>query len=135
MPAERLHAFGMKRIGYDKFPIQGLDCLDRKLCAGDGDSLAPLLGQSDFVILTLSLTDETFHMINRERLAKMKPGACPVNMARGGIVCTEDLVEALNSGHLGGAGPTRKKQKGAGIPDAHGIGIPAPFGFGGASEI
>lgn len=104
MLAERLHAFGMKLIGYDKFPIQGLDYLDKKLCADDGDSLDPLLEQSDFVILTLSLTDETYHMIDRKTLSKMKPGAFLVNIARGGIVCTEDLVEALQNGSLGGAG-------------------------------
>lgn len=104
MLAERLHAFGMKIIGYDKFPIRGLDYLDCKLCADAGDTLEPLLEQSDFVILTLALTDETYHIINRETLAKMKPGAFLVNMARGGIVCTEDLVEALQNGQLGGAG-------------------------------
>lgn len=104
MLAERLHAFGMKLIGYDKFPIRELDCLDRKLCAQNGDTLDTLLTESDFVILTLALTDETYHMIDKTALAKMKPGAFLVNMARGGIVCTEDLVEALQSGQLGGAG-------------------------------
>ena len=104
MLAERLHAFGMKLIGYDKFPIQGLDYLDQKLCARNGDTLDTLLAQSDFVILTLSLTDETYHMIDKAALAKMKPGAFLVNMARGGIVCTEDLIEALQSGRRGGAG-------------------------------
>lgn len=104
MLAERLHAFGMKLIGYDKFPICGLDYLDQKLCAQNGDTLDPLLKQSDFVILTLALTDETYHMIDKAALAKMKPGAFLVNMARGGIVCTEDLVAALQSGQLGGAG-------------------------------
>lgn len=104
MLAERLHAFGMKLIAYDKRPIQGVDYLDKKLCADAGDTLDPLLAESDFVILTLALTDETFHLINKETLAKMKPGTFLVNMARGGIVCTEDLVEALRSGQLGGAG-------------------------------
>ena len=51
-----------------------------------------------------SLTDETYHMINRDTLAQMKDGAFLVNMARGGIVCTEDLIEALHSGKLSGAG-------------------------------
>lgn len=104
MLAQRLHAFGMRLIAYDKRPIQGFDYLEQKLCADEGDSLQPLLEASDFVVLTLALTDETFHMIKRETLAQMKPGAFLVNMARGGIVCTEDLVEALRSGHLSGAG-------------------------------
>lgn len=104
MLADRLHAFGMKLIGYDKYRVQGMEVLDRMLCASEGDSLDPLLEESDFVILTLALTGETFHMFDKNTLSKMKPGAFLVNMARGGIVCTEDLVDALRSGHLGGAG-------------------------------
>ena len=55
-------------------------------------------------MLTLALTDETYHMINKDTLAQMKDGAFLVNMARGGIVCTEDLIEALKNGKLSGAG-------------------------------
>ena len=104
MLADRLHAFGMKILAYDKFPIQGYAYLEAKYCANEGDTLQPLLEQSDFVVLTLSLTDETYHMINRDTLAQMKDGAFLVNMARGGIVCTEDLIDALRSRKLSGAG-------------------------------
>ena len=104
MLAERLHALGMKLMGFDKFPIKGVDYLDTKLSAADGDTIDPILAEADFLILTLALTDETFHMINAEAFAKMKPGAFLVNMARGGVVCTEDMVAALESGRLGGAG-------------------------------
>ena len=54
----------------------------------------PLLRQSDFIILTIALTDETWHMLNKETFRQVKPGAFLVNMARGGLVCTEDLIEA-----------------------------------------
>lgn len=104
MLADRLHAFGMKILAYDKFPIKGYEYLEAKYCADKGDTLQPLLEQSDFVVLTLSLTDETYHMINRDTLAQMKDGAFLVNMARGGIVCTEDLIDALRSRKLSGAG-------------------------------
>ena len=104
MLAERLHALGMKLMGFDKFPIKGVDYLDTKLSTADGDTIDPILAEADFLILTLALTDETFHMINAEAFAKMKPGAFLVNMARGGVVCTEDMVAALESGRLGGAG-------------------------------
>lgn len=104
MLADRLHAFGMNIVAYDKFPIKGYDYISQKYCADAGDTIQPLLEQSDFVVLTLALTDETYHMINKETLAQMKDGAFLVNMARGGIVCTEDLIEALNSGKLSGAG-------------------------------
>ena len=104
MLADRLRAFGMKILAYDKFPIQGYAYLEAKYCADKGDTLQPLLEHSDFVVLTLSLTDETYHMINRDTLAQMKDGAFLVNMARGGIVCTEDLIDALRSRKLSGAG-------------------------------
>lgn len=104
MLADRLHAFGMNIEAYDKFPIKGYDYISQKYCADAGDTIQPLLEQSDFVVLTLALTDETYHMINKDTLAQMKDGAFLVNMARGGIVCTEDLIEALKSGKLSGAG-------------------------------
>ncbi|WP_197036578.1 D-2-hydroxyacid dehydrogenase [Faecalibacterium prausnitzii] len=104
MLADRLHAFGMNIVAYDKFPIKGYDYISQKYCADAGDIIQPLLEQSDFVVLTLALTDETYHMINKDTLAQMKDGAFLVNMARGGIVCTEDLIEALKSGKLSGAG-------------------------------
>ena len=81
MLADRLNALGMNILAYDKFPIRGYDYLKERYCANDGDTIQPLLEQSDFVILTLALTDETFHMINKDTLAQMKPGAFLVNMA------------------------------------------------------
>lgn len=101
--AARLQAMGMNLIAYNNSPIQGFDYC-RKLSAQNGDTLDELLAGSDFVILNLPLNESTFHMINRDTIAKMKDGAFLVNMARGGIVCTEDLIEALNSGKLSGAG-------------------------------
>ena len=104
MLAERLRAFGMNIVAFDKVPIRGFDYISEKYCANDGDTIAPLLQKSDYIILTVALTEETYHMINKETLAMCKDGAFLVNMARGGIVCTEDLIEALRSGKLGGAG-------------------------------
>ena len=102
--AERLHAFGMKIIAYNRSPIQGMDYIDQKLSGKNGDTVEPLLRQSDFIILTIALTDETYHMLNKETFRQVKPGAFLVNMARGGLVCTEDLIEALKDGTLSGAG-------------------------------
>ncbi len=67
-------------------------------------SLDDLLAKSDFVSLHVPLTDETRHMINRDTLTKMKQGAYLINTARGPIVSEADLVEALRTGHLKGAG-------------------------------
>ncbi len=67
-------------------------------------SLDDLYSQSDFLSLHVPLTDETRHMINKDVFSKMKKGALLVNTARGPVVDERDLVDALESGHLGGAG-------------------------------
>ena len=58
--------------------------------------LDELLGLADIVVLIIPLTSETRHLMNAKRLAKMKPGALLVNAARGAIVDTDALVQALN---------------------------------------
>ena len=67
-------------------------------------SLDDLLAQSDFVSLHVPLNDETRHMINKTTLGKMKQGAYLINTARGAVVNEHDLVDAIRSGHLAGAG-------------------------------
>ena len=93
----------MKVIGFDRFPVACED-VDTILCGNNGDTLDTLLAEADFVILSLALTDDTYHLMNKETFAKMKKGAFLVNMSRGGIVDTNDLMQALEEGHLGGAG-------------------------------
>ena len=67
------------------------------------EALPDLLGRADFVSLHVRLTDETRHLIGRAALAAMKPGAFLLNSARGAVVETAALVEAIESGHLAGA--------------------------------
>ncbi len=92
--AKRAQAFGMKVLGHDKVvqshPIARMVPLDE------------LLAASDYVSLHTPLTDETKGMINKQTIAKMKKGAILVNSGRGKCVVEEDIVEALNSGQLGG---------------------------------
>ena len=66
-------------------------------------SLDELLAQSDLVSLHCPSTEETRYMINAGSIAKMKRGALLVNVSRGTLVRTDDLVAALKSGHLSGA--------------------------------
>lgn len=63
-----------------------------------------LLATSDAISVHVKLTAQSRGLIGAKELAKMKPGALLVNTARGPIVDTLALVEALNSGHVGGAG-------------------------------
>lgn len=103
MIASRLKAFGMNIIGFDRFPVTCED-VDTILCGNNGDTLDAMLKEADFLILTLALTDDTYHMMNYETFCKMKKGAFLVNMSRGGIVDSNDLMRALEEGILGGAG-------------------------------
>lgn len=67
-------------------------------------SLAEVVENSDVVSLHAPLTADTKHMIGRDELAAMKPGSHLLNTARGPLVDEEALADALESGHLGGAG-------------------------------
>lgn len=68
------------------------------------DRLDHLLGVSDIVILTLPLNQDTRGLFDAQRLASMRQGSYLINVARGGVVVEQALVDALAAGHLRGAG-------------------------------
>jgi phosphoglycerate dehydrogenase-like enzyme len=68
------------------------------------ERLAERLGEADFVIVTTPETPDTRGMFDQGLFARMKRGAYFINIARGGCVVTADLIAALRSGHLAGAG-------------------------------
>ena len=99
MVAERARPFGYRMLAYDPFlPQEVADPYNVTLV-----SMEQLLAESDVVSVHTFLHATTRHLINAERLAQMKQGAVLVNTARGPIVDEAALIEALASGHLGGA--------------------------------
>ncbi len=99
--ARRAKGFGMS-ILYSgrKRNIEAEQILQARYC----DSVDELLANSDIVSLHCPLTEHTQYVINAERLAKMKPGAILINTGRGPLVDEAALIDALQAGHLGGAG-------------------------------
>lgn len=94
--ARRAIGFQMKVLYTSRSEKTGIDA--QKV------SLDELLAQSDFISLHTPLTKETRHMINKSTLKRMKPTAILINTARGPLVDTAALVEALREGQIAGAG-------------------------------
>ncbi len=99
--ARRAKAFGMKIIYHSRKRLP--ENIERELGAEYRD-LEDLLSSSDIVSIHVPLTRETRHMINRERLSRVKRGAMIINTSRGAVIDTEALVEALDKGWIAGAG-------------------------------
>ncbi len=98
--AKRLQAFDTRTIAVtrrQREPDEGLEWV------GTMDRLPELLEQSDFVVLACALSPDTHHLINTETLARMKPSAYLVNVARGPVVDEDALYAALTSDGLSGA--------------------------------
>ncbi len=99
--ALRAKAFGLEVLFHDPLAVPGLD---KALGIRRVDHLDELLAQSHFVSLHCYLDDSTRHLIDARALALMRPESILINTARGGVIDTEALLAALDSGHLLGAG-------------------------------
>ncbi len=98
--ARRLSGFDCRILAYEPYP-------DTAFARAHQVALEPLdivLAESDFVSLHLPLLPETRGLVNADFLAKMKKGAYLINTSRGEVVNEEALLQALQSGHLRGAG-------------------------------
>jgi D-lactate dehydrogenase len=92
-------AFGMNILAYDAFPDENF----AKEYNVTYTSLEELLKNSDVITIHVNLNPSTYHLINKENIKLIKPGAYLINTARGGIVETEALLYALKEGILKGA--------------------------------
>ena len=91
--------FSMNVIAYDKYPKEGLtEQLGFKYV-----SFQELLPKSDIITLHVPYNKETHHLLNKDNLSKTKKGVYIINTARGGIIETQALYQALKKGQIGGA--------------------------------
>ncbi len=93
--AEKLRGFGVRLLGHTRSAaaVAGIETT----------TLEDLLGRCDAVIVHVPLTAQTRHLLDRERLGLMRPGAFLVNVSRGAVIDSQALLEALESGRLAGA--------------------------------
>ena len=115
MAHKAYHGFGMKIIFSDPYPppqnvVDSLNAVAR-------DSVDEVLQEADFVSLHCPGGKETYHLINSERLALMKPAAFLINSARGDVIDLSALIKALNGGTIAGAGLDVFEEEPA-VPDA-----------------
>ncbi|MDR3707641.1 MAG: D-2-hydroxyacid dehydrogenase [Capsulimonadaceae bacterium] len=96
----RAKAMGIRTLGLKRTPgtVAGVD---EALTGPEG--LDRLLSRSDFVVIAAPLTPETRGLLSGPRIARMKPNAWLINIARGAIVDEKALIRALQSGAIGGA--------------------------------
>ena len=92
------HGFGMKIIAYDVFENPSIKEFTTYV------TLNELLAQSDLISLHCPLMDNTYHLINRETISKMKDGVILVNTSRGALVKTDDLIEGIRAHKFFGVG-------------------------------
>jgi D-3-phosphoglycerate dehydrogenase len=97
----KAHSFDLTLLGNDIIEIDP-DFLSQY--GVELTSLEDLLMRSDFISVNCDLNATSFHLINAERLALVKPGSVLINTARGPIVDEPALIDALTNGNLGGAG-------------------------------
>lgn len=98
--AQIAKGFGMKVIGYDPYPNESI----AKEIGFEYVDFDTALSNAHIISLHMPYTPENHHVINAEVLAKMQRGSVIINTARGELIDTKALLEAKQSGHIGGLG-------------------------------
>ena len=98
--AQKMHALGSRVIGVRRNKTSSPPYLEALYQIDELDDILP---KADIVACSLPGTPETKHLLDKNRLLKMKKGAIIVNVGRGSLIPTQDLYDVLQEGHLGGA--------------------------------
>lgn len=102
--ATRAKAFGMRVLGYRRRDSALPPGVDRVFSADRGETIDGILDEADFIVLSINLSDETYHLIGEPQLKRMKPTAFLVNLSRGAVIDEAALIDALANRQIGGAG-------------------------------
>lgn len=94
--AEAYKGFGAKVIAYDLYPKKGIENL-LTYC-----SLDEVFEKADILSFHCPLTEENYHMVNKNSISKMKDGVVIINTSRGGLINTRDLIDAIYSEKVSG---------------------------------
>ena len=95
---QNLSGFGCRILAFDHYKNKAVE--DK----AEYVELETIYRESDVISLHIPMTESNYHMINKNTIAMMKDGILLINTARGSLVDTESLIEALENGKVGGAG-------------------------------
>ncbi|MCI4237729.1 2-hydroxyacid dehydrogenase [Dickeya dianthicola] len=99
MVAKAVAALGFRVTGWTRTALRDVS-IERFVGM---ENLNLFLEKSDFLICLLPLTDETRHLLNRNTLSRLRKGCYVINVARGGIIVEQDLLELVENGYISGA--------------------------------
>lgn len=94
--ARIMHGFGCQLLAFDV--VENPECLAMGVSYVSFDELCR---QSDIISLHCPLTEKTHHILNKESIAKMKPGVMIINTGRGGLIDTNAMIQGLKKGIVG----------------------------------
>ncbi|KOP27645.1 2-hydroxyacid dehydrogenase [Hapalosiphon sp. MRB220] len=98
--AQIMQGFGCHLLGYDAYPNPKFEEIDHARYV----QLPELFANADIISLHCPLTPETYHLIDANAIAQMKPGMMLINTSRGGLIDTKAVIEGIKSGQIGNLG-------------------------------